>query len=53
MMGEAVDHHDEMVVRIPELEIEDNAKKLADSIEEVCLTAKDRKVSISPLGSKA
>lgn len=53
LMQKAKNHHDEMVGRIPELEIEDNTKKLADSIEEVCLKPKDRKGSIVPLGSRA
>lgn len=36
LMKEAVDHHSDMVARIPEIPLEDNAKKLADSIEDVC-----------------
>jgi glycosyltransferase involved in cell wall biosynthesis len=35
LMSEAVQHHDRMVGAIPEIKIEDNASKLADSIERV------------------
>jgi len=44
LMEDAVDHHAEMVARIPDLLIDDNAEKLANSIEEVCLSHQDRKV---------
>jgi len=53
LLEEAANHHDEMVARIPELQVEDNAKKLADSIEEICLKPKDRQASVLSLGSKA
>ena len=36
LMEEAVEHHTEMAARIPEIAVEDNTKKLADSIENVC-----------------
>ncbi len=36
LMAEAVQQHSAMVARIPEVTVEDNVKKLADSIEEVC-----------------
>jgi glycosyltransferase involved in cell wall biosynthesis len=39
LMEETLNHHDEMVERIPELEISDNASKQADTIEELCLSA--------------
>jgi len=53
LMEQAVAQHDAMVARIPELEIEDNAKKLADSIEEVCLPPRKRQGSAVAVGSKA
>ncbi len=53
LLGETVTHHERMVARIPEFEIDDNAKKLADSIEKICLRPKDGKVDILSLGSKA
>ena len=37
LMEEAVTHHSDMVARIPEIEVEDNTKKLADSIERLSL----------------
>ncbi len=37
LMTKAVQNRVELVARIPEVVVEDNAKKLADSIEEVCL----------------
>jgi glycosyltransferase involved in cell wall biosynthesis len=37
LMTQAVQSRVELVARIPEVVVEDNAKKLADSIEEVCL----------------
>jgi glycosyltransferase involved in cell wall biosynthesis len=37
LMRKVASHREEFVARIPEIELEDNAKKLADSIEEVCL----------------
>jgi glycosyltransferase involved in cell wall biosynthesis len=37
LMAEAVNHHAAMVAAIPEIKLEDNAKKLADSIERVSL----------------
>jgi glycosyltransferase involved in cell wall biosynthesis len=37
LMTEAVKNHAAMVAAIPEIELEDNAKKLADSIERVCV----------------
>jgi glycosyltransferase involved in cell wall biosynthesis len=36
LMEDALRDNKAMVARIPEIELEDNAKKLADSIEEVC-----------------
>jgi len=36
LMEEALRDNKAMVARIPEIDLEDNAKKLADSIEEVC-----------------
>ena len=36
LMEEALRDNKAMVARIPEIDVEDNAKKLADSIEEVC-----------------
>ena len=36
LMEDALVNHRAMVARIPEMELEDNAKKLADSIEYVC-----------------
>jgi len=36
LMEDALRNKKAMVARIPEIELEDNAKKLADSIEEVC-----------------
>jgi glycosyltransferase involved in cell wall biosynthesis len=53
LMEEAVDHHHVLVSRIPRVEVEDNAKKLADSIEEVCLSRGDRRDGFLPLESKA
>jgi len=38
LMESAVDHHGEFVARIPEIILEDNAKKLAEDIETICLT---------------
>ena len=37
LMSDAVRNHQAMVAAIPEIEVEDNAKKLADSIERVSL----------------
>ena len=37
VMEEAVQSHEALVAKIPEIIVEDNIKKLADSIEEVCL----------------
>lgn len=42
LMSEVARHREEFVTRIPEIELEDNAKKLADSIEEVCLNSATR-----------
>jgi glycosyltransferase involved in cell wall biosynthesis len=53
LMEEAVAHHDVLVSRIPKVEVEDNAKKLADSIEEVCLKREDRYDPFLPSASKA
>jgi len=39
LMAEAVQNHVAMVAEIPEIAMEDNAKKLADSIEQVSLDA--------------
>jgi glycosyltransferase involved in cell wall biosynthesis len=36
LMNEVVEHHEQMVARIPEITVDDNAKRLADSIEDVC-----------------
>lgn len=36
LLERVVQHHDEIVARIPEIQIDDNAKKLADSIENLC-----------------
>lgn len=36
LMEEALQSHAAMVAKIPEIHLEDNAKKLADNIEEVC-----------------
>jgi glycosyltransferase involved in cell wall biosynthesis len=36
LLEDAVRNHASMVARIPEIRLEDNAKKLADSIEDVC-----------------
>lgn len=36
LMKEAVDNHGEFVARIPEITLEDNAKRLADDIEAIC-----------------
>ena len=36
-MTEVVEHRDQVVARIPTIVLEDNAKKLADDIEEVCV----------------
>jgi hypothetical protein len=36
LMEDALRDNKAMVARIPEIDVEDNAKKLADSIEEVC-----------------
>lgn len=38
LMSEAVRNHTAMVAEIPEIRLEDNAKKLADSIEQVSLS---------------
>lgn len=51
LMEEALRDHRAMVERIPELEIEDNAKKLANSIEEVCLQSPDRQIGALSVGS--
>jgi len=51
LMEDAVRDHRAMVTRIPELEIEDNAKKLANSIEEVCLPSPDRHMGALSVGS--
>ena len=37
LMRQAVVHHAQMVAAVPEIEIEDNTKRLADSIEQVSL----------------
>jgi glycosyltransferase involved in cell wall biosynthesis len=52
LMEEAVSRRDEMVARIPEVEIEDNTKKLADSIEDLCLRPEDNQSGALALGSK-
>jgi len=36
LMKDAVDNHGEFVARIPEITLEDNAKRLADDIETIC-----------------
>jgi glycosyltransferase involved in cell wall biosynthesis len=51
LMEDAVRNHQAMVNRIPELEIEDNAKKLANSIEELCLQSPDRQIGALSVGS--
>src|SRR5581483_8184446 len=51
LMEEAVRDRRAMVDRIPELEIEDNANKLANSIEEVCLQSADRQIGALSVGS--
>jgi glycosyltransferase involved in cell wall biosynthesis len=53
LMEDVVRRRPELVARIPDLPIEDNAKKLADSIEGVYLRHEDRKIRPLPLGSKA
>jgi len=53
LMENAIVHHDVLVSRIPEVEVEDNAKKLADSIEEVWLKREDRHDRFMSLESKA
>ncbi len=53
LMEEAIGHRDVLVSRIPKIEVEDNAKKLADSIEEVCLKYGDRYDGFLPSASKA
>jgi glycosyltransferase involved in cell wall biosynthesis len=53
LMEEATVHPDLLVSRIPKVEVEDNAKKLADSIEEVCLKREDRQDGFLPVESKA
>ena len=52
LMNAAVKHHEEMVARIPDLEIEDNAKKLTDSIEATCMSSGGRKSGARPLSSQ-
>src|SRR5213080_2272088 len=46
LMEEAVTHHSDMVARIPEIEVEDNTKKLADSIERLSLKNEPGKGSL-------
>ena len=53
LLQEAVADRERMVARIPDIEIDDNAKKLADSIEEVCLRPQDGQVDVLSLSSKA
>jgi hypothetical protein len=53
LMEDVVRRRAELVARIPDLSIEDNAKKLANSIEEVYLGHEDRKIRTFPVGSKA
>jgi glycosyltransferase involved in cell wall biosynthesis len=38
LMKDTVDNHQEFVARIPEIVLEDNAKKLVDDIERTCLS---------------
>jgi glycosyltransferase involved in cell wall biosynthesis len=52
LMEEAAAHPDVLRSRIPKVEVEDNAKKLADSIEELCLKHEDRQDRFMPLESK-
>jgi hypothetical protein len=52
LMEEAAAHPDVLMSRIPKVEVEDNAKKLADSIEELCLKHEDRQDRFMPLESK-
>src|SRR5207244_10887078 len=40
LMNAAVEHHEEMVGGIPDREIEDNPKKLTDSIEATCKSSR-------------
>ena len=47
LMTEASRHHAAMVAAIPRIEIEDNSKKLADSIERVCLKKPRREMRVS------
>ena len=44
LMNETVTHRGEMVAAIPEIELEDNAKKLADSIERISLKERSARV---------
>jgi hypothetical protein len=37
LMVEVVEHREQVVERIPTIVLEDNAKKLADDIEAVCV----------------
>lgn len=53
LMEEALAHRSLLVSRIPQVEVEDNAKKLADSIEEVCLKREDGPDGFLPVESKA
>jgi glycosyltransferase involved in cell wall biosynthesis len=53
LMEEAAAHRDVLASRIPEVEVEDNASKLADSIEEICLKPEDGQDRFLPLESKA
>lgn len=41
-MEQVLSNRDAMVGRIPEIQLEDNARKMADSIEDVCLAAELR-----------
>ena len=47
LMSQAFTEHAAMVAEIPEITIEDNAKKLADSIEQVSLKLPLRKMQTS------
>ena len=40
LLTEAAQHHEQMVARIPSVAVDDNAGKLADDIERICLGAR-------------
>ena len=52
LMTEVVRNRGEVVSRIPEIVFEDNAKKLADDIEKICLSSSRPPIASTPHSSE-